>query len=184
MGCSDTIKSDAEDFAACGRRVSFWMPRKKPKRHQGAAQVVRRGALYPETFPHFRRGGEFLSGCPERNQRGTKARLKLCVGGRYILRHSLISVGAAHWAARRGGRLRSHPHLSRFACHLPPCRGKAFGRVLDPPLRRIWERPRYSHRGRSGTGPRAHTVRPYDGKRTSHQDRSPHPSGLRPATFP
>ena len=45
------------DFAACGRRVSFWMPRKKPKRHQGAAQVVRRGALYPETFPHFRRGG-------------------------------------------------------------------------------------------------------------------------------
>ena len=24
------------DFAACGRRASFWMPRKKPKRHQGA----------------------------------------------------------------------------------------------------------------------------------------------------
>ena len=57
MGYSNTIKSDAGDFAACGRRVSFWMPRKKPKRHQGAAQVVRRGTLYPETFPHFRRGG-------------------------------------------------------------------------------------------------------------------------------
>ena len=163
MGYSDTIKSDAGDFAACGRRVSFWMPRKKPKRHQGAAQVVRRGTLYPETFPHFRRGGTL--GRPP------------------------------------GGRLRSHPHLSRLRRaslpllafgHFPltggiglsPCRGKAFGRVLDPPLRRIWERPRYSHRGRSGTGPRAHTVRPYDGKRTSHQDRSPHPSGLRPATFP
>ena len=76
----------------------------------------------------FRRpGGGLLSGCPERNQRGTKARLKLCVGGRYILRHSLISVGAAHWAARRGGRLRSHPHLSRFACHLPPAGGRLSG---------------------------------------------------------
>src|SRR5699024_1536778 len=63
--------------------------RKKPKRHQGAAQVVRRGALYPETFPHFRRGGTL--GRPP------------------------------------GGRLRSHPHLSRFACHLPPAGGRLSG---------------------------------------------------------
>ena len=151
MGYSNTIKSDAGDFAACRRRVSLPMAAKKPKCHRE----------------------------------------------RHILRQSFISVGAAHWAARRGGRLRSHPHLSRLRRaslpllafgHFPltggiglsPCRGKAFGRVLDPPLRRIWERPRYSRKGRSQTGPRAHTVRPYDGKRTTHQDRSPHPSGLRP----
>ena len=151
MGYSDTIKSDAGNFAACGRRVPLPMAAKKPKCHRE----------------------------------------------RHILRQSFISVGAAHWAARRGGRLRSHPHLSRLRRaslpllafgHFPltggiglsPCRGKAFGRVLDPPLRRIWERPHYSRRGRSQTGPRAHTVRPYDGKRTTHQDRSPHPSGLRP----
>ena len=36
---------------------------------------------------------------------------------------------------------------------LPPWRGKAFGRVLDPPLRRIWKRPHCSRRDRSQTGP-------------------------------
>ena len=127
--------------------------------HGGKETKMPPGTAHPETIFHFRRGGTL--GRPP------------------------------------GGRLRSHPHLSRLRRaslpllafgHFPltggiglsPCRGKAFGRVLDPPLRRIWERPRYSRKGRSQTGPRAHTVRPYDGKRTTHQDRSPHPSGLRP----
>ena len=35
------------------------------------------------------------------------------------------------------------------------------GRVWGPPLRRITERTRSFRRGRSQTGPRAHTVRPY-----------------------
>ena len=49
---------------------------------------------------------------------------------RHILRQSFISVGAAHWATRRGGRLRSHPHLSRFACLPTP-----FGLRPFPPDR-------------------------------------------------
>ena len=58
----------------------------------------------------------------------------------------------------KGGGLRAAfgrlPHPSGLtASHLPPGRGKAFGRVLDPPLRRIWEWPRCSRRGRSQTGP-------------------------------
>ena len=53
MGYSNTIKSDAGDFAACGRRVSFWMPRKKPKRHQGAAQDERFALIFAAPGPHF-----------------------------------------------------------------------------------------------------------------------------------
>ena len=41
------------DFAACGRRVSFWMPRKKPKRHQGAAQDERFALIFAAPGPHF-----------------------------------------------------------------------------------------------------------------------------------
>ena len=48
---------------------------------------------------------------------------------------------------------RSPSSVTATPCHLPPGRGKAFGRVLDPPLRRIWEWPRCSRRGRSQTGP-------------------------------
>ena len=56
------------DFAACGRRVSFWMPRKKPmaqatfswpfgpihlERHQGAAQDERFALIFAAPGPHF-----------------------------------------------------------------------------------------------------------------------------------
>ena len=35
------------------RRVSFWMPRKKPKRHQGAAQDERFALIFAAPGPHF-----------------------------------------------------------------------------------------------------------------------------------
>ena len=42
----DLIRLCAGDFAACGRRASFWMPRKKPKRHQGEAQDERFALIF------------------------------------------------------------------------------------------------------------------------------------------
>ena len=43
--------------------------------------------------------------------------------------------------------------------------GCGIGRPGVPPLRKMGNSPAF-HRGRSQTGPRAHTVRPYGGKRT------------------
>ena len=36
------------------RRVSFWMPRKKPKKHQGAAQDERSALIFAAPGPHLR----------------------------------------------------------------------------------------------------------------------------------
>ena len=73
------------------------------------------------------------------------------------------------------------PLIRPLRGHLPPCGGKAYGRpkaaptewgtlrggrVRTPAPARIQGRPRFPRRGRSQTGPRAHTVRPYGGKRT------------------
>ena len=41
------------DSAVCGRRVSFWMSRKKPKRHQGAAQDERSALIFAAPGPHY-----------------------------------------------------------------------------------------------------------------------------------
>ena len=49
----ERFRSSQGDFAACGRRVSFWMPRKKPKRHQGAAQDERFALIFAAPGPHF-----------------------------------------------------------------------------------------------------------------------------------
>ena len=49
-----------------------------------------------------------------------------------------------------GGRLCGRPHGAALADISGASRN---GRVLDPPLRRIWERPRCFRRGRSQTGP-------------------------------
>ena len=72
-------------------------------------------------------------------------------------------VGAGHWPARRRATAIPEPNLIRlaYARHLP-LKGKAVGRVVDPPLQRITERMRSFRRGRSQTGPRAATWgRPY-----------------------
>ena len=64
-------------------------------------------------------------------------------------------VGAGHWPARRRASAIPEPNLIRlaYARHLP-LKGKAVGRVVDPPLQRITERMRSFCRGRSQTGPR------------------------------
>ena len=161
MGYSDTIKSDAGDFAACGRRVSFWMPRKKPKRHQGAAQVVRRGALYPETFPHFRRGGT-LGRPPGGQAKKSPSSVTLrvppsplqgegCSGGSWTRPYGgygsdrVILIGAGLGPARgrtlcapttgNGPATRIVP-LIRLAYGQPPSpKGEGYGRPQGSPLR-------------------------------------------------
>ena len=75
-------------------------------------------------------------------------------------------VGAGHWPARREGSAIPKPTLIRLACarHLPPCRGKACGRPKVAPSK-------YGKLSGRSVGvddlgdPRAHTVRPYSGKR-------------------
>ena len=76
-------------------------------------------------------------------------------------------VGAGHWPARRRASAIPEPNLIRlaYARHLP-LKGKAVGRVVDPPLQRITERMRSFRRGRSQTGPRAATWgRPYSSQK-------------------
>ena len=129
------------------RRVSFWMPRKKPKRHQGAAQDERFALIFAHPTPsvatrhlpltggvgpgpHFYggrqlgklggyrkgAGGQGIGFCSITAAAEFPATFgrcsywleaRLCVGraqvrlsGWHILGRLLISVGAAHWAAR------------------------------------------------------------------------------------
>ena len=181
-------------FAACGRRVSFWMPRKKPKRPLGAVQMDPSCPYSrPPLDPHFtgapirqawqlsqRRGwtGNWLPfyprcRCVSGNLWGALlldgiaplglVGLKCGSGGRRILRRFPISVGAAHWAAR-GFRA-----LHMF---LQPRRGDPRGRPSEP----YRFSTNFPGLGRGGPWasrwgvciPRKH----------------PHPSGLRPDTFP
>ena len=75
-------------------------------------------------------------------------------------------VGAGHWPARREGSAIPKPTLIRLACarHLPPCRGKACGRPKVAPSKYGKLSGRSVGADDLG-GPRAHTVRPYSGKR-------------------
>ena len=75
-------------------------------------------------------------------------------------------VGAGHWPARREGSAIPKPTLIRLACarHLPPCRGKACGRPKVAPSK--YGKLSGRSVGADDLGdPRAHTVRPYSGKR-------------------
>ena len=75
-------------------------------------------------------------------------------------------VGTGHWPTRREGSAIPKPTLILLACarHLPPCRGKACGRPKVAPSK-------YGKLSGRSVGvddlgdPRAHTVRPYSGKR-------------------
>ena len=52
--CYILYNISAGNFAACGRRVSFWMPRKKPKRHQGVGSGwALRAHIRPPPGPPF-----------------------------------------------------------------------------------------------------------------------------------
>ena len=114
------------------RRVSFWMPRKKPKRHQGAAQDERFALIFAAPGPHFYggrqlgklggyrkgAGGQGIGFCSITAAAEFPATFgrcsywleaRLCVGraqvrlsGWHILGRLLISVGAATWGRPYG----------------------------------------------------------------------------------
>ena len=105
------------DFAACGRRVSFWMPRKKPKRHQGAAQDERFALIFAAPGPHFT-GAQLgslavnakarvaqLTGCPSI---AAAAELAVTFGGcSYRWKARLLSCLGSSAAQSTGGRVRT-----------------------------------------------------------------------------
>ena len=105
------------DFAACGRRVSFWMPRKKPKRHQGAAQDERFALIFAAPGPHFT-GAQLgslaviakarvaqLTGCPSI---AAAAELTVTFGGcSYRWRARLLCGWGSSAAQGIGGRVRT-----------------------------------------------------------------------------
>ena len=105
------------DFAACGRRVSFWMPRKKPKRHQGAAQDERFALIFAAPGPHFT-GAQLgslaviakarvaqLTGCPSI---AAAAELAVTFGGcSYRWKARLLSCLGSNAAQSTGGRVRT-----------------------------------------------------------------------------
>ena len=114
------------------RRVSFWMPRKKPKRHQGAAQDERFALIFAAPGPHFYggrqlgklggyrkgAGGQGIGFCSITAAAEFPATFgrcsywleaRLCVGraqvrlsGWHILGRLLFSVGAATWGRPYG----------------------------------------------------------------------------------
>ena len=120
------------DFAACGRRVSFWMPRKKPmaqatfswpfgpihlERHQGAAQDERFALIFTAPGPHFT-GAQLgslavnakarvaqLTGCPSI---AAAAELAVTFGGcSYRWKARLLSCLGSSAAQSTGGRVRT-----------------------------------------------------------------------------
>ena len=144
----------------------------------------------------FRRpGGELLSGCPERSQRGTRgkrnrqARLRRpCLHDAYPWTpfyedRQLGCLGSQRkGAGGQGIGFRSITAAAgrpvNFGCFFYRWRARLLGgwgsslaqgisgRVRTPAPTRIQGRFHFSRRGRSMTGPRAHTVRPYGEKRT------------------
>ena len=196
-------------FAACGRRVTFWTARKSPKNRRGTAQDEHEVLIFALPIPSglrpspldkgsrppvpryrgrqlgdlggYRKGAGSSAdrfslvfrcrslgkgrelGTPLMESAFVAVGLKCGSGERHILKHFLISVGAAHWAAR-----------GFWALHmfLQPCRGDPRGRPSEP-YRFSTNFPGLGRRGPLASRwgvciPRKH----------------PHPSGLRPDTFP
>ena len=129
------------DFAACGRRVSFWMPRKKPKRHQGAAQDERFALIFAAPGPHFT-GAQL--GSLAVNAKARAAQLTGCPS----------IAAAAEWSVTFGG------CSYRWKARLLSCLGLSVaqgigGRVRTPAPTEYPETRLSLRRGRSQTGPGA-----------------------------
>ena len=159
------------DFAACGRRVSFWMPRKKPmaqatfswpfgpihlERHQGAAQDERFALIFAAPGPHFT-GAQL--GSLAVNAKARAAQLTGCPS----------IAAAAEWSVTFGG------CSYRWKARLLSCLGSSAaqgtgGRVRTPAPTEYPETRLSLRRGRSQTGPGVPAggpvCRPYDEKRT------------------
>ena len=144
------------DFAACGRRVSFWMPRKKPKRHQGAAQDERFALIFAAPGPHFT-GAQLGSLAVN-----AKARVAQLNG-----LHSIAA--AAEWSVTFEGC--SYRWKARLLSCLGSSAAQSTGRRVRTPAPTEYPETRLSlRRGRSQTGPGVPAggpvCRPYDEKRT------------------
>ena len=129
------------DFAVCGRRVSFWMPRKKPKRHQGAAQDERFALIFAAPGPHFT-GAQL--GSLAVNAKARVAQLNGCPS----------MTAAAEWSVTFGG------CSYRWKARLLSCLGSSAaqgtgGRVRTPAPTEYPETRLSLRRGRSQTGPGA-----------------------------
>ena len=147
----ERFRSSQGDFAACGRRVSFWMPRKKPKRHQGAAQDERFALIFAAPGPHFT-GAQLgslavnakarvaqLTGCPSI---AAAAELAVTFGGcSYRWKARLLSCLGSSAAQRTDGRVRTPTPAEYPETRLSLRRGRsqtgpgACGRPRVPPLR-------------------------------------------------
>ena len=133
--------------------------------------------------------GEFLSGCPERNQRGTRARLRMSASRSYsppldpILRGSPMREAGNHRKGTGGHGIgfRSITAAAErpvtFGWHFSWLKARLLRGLGSSAVQRIGGRPsvpspqntgtiRSFRRGRSQTGLRAHTVRLYGGNRT------------------
>ena len=162
------------DSAVCGRRVSFWMPRKKPKRHQGAAQDEfwmprkkpkrHQGAAQDERFalifaapgPHFT-GAQLGSLAVN-----AKARAAQLTGSRSM-------TAAAEWSVTFGGCF--DRWKARLLCGWGSSAAQGTGGRVRTPAPTEYPETRLSlRRGRSQTGPGVPAggpvCRPYDEKRT------------------
>ena len=166
------------DFAACGRRVSFWMPRKKPKRHQGAAQDERFALIFAAPGPHFT-GAQLGSLAVN-----AKARVAQLTGCPSI-------AAAAEWSVTFGG------CSYRWKARLLSCLGSSAaqrtgGRVRTPAPTEYPETRLSLRRGRSQTGPGAcrrpsvPPLRGEQGRRRGLCDSGahPHPPRIRSAPSP
>ena len=164
------------DFAACGRRVSFWMPRKKPKRHQGAAQDERFALIFAAPGPHF-------TGA----QLGSLAALIFAAPGPHFTGAQLGSLAvnakarvaqltgcpsiaaAAEWSVTFGDCF--DRWKARLLCGWGSSAAQGIGGRVRTPAPTEYTETRLSlRRGRSQTGPGVPAggpvCRPYDEKRT------------------
>ena len=144
------------DFAACGRRVSFWMPRKKPKRHQGAAQDERFALIFAAPGPHFT-GAQLGSLAVI-----AKARVAQLTGCPSI-------AAAAEWSVTFGDCF--DRWKARLLCGWGSSAAQGIGGRVRTPAPAEYPETRLSlRRGRSQTGPGVPAggpvCRPYGEKRT------------------
>ena len=181
------------------------MPRKKPKRHQGAAQDERFALIFAAPGPHFT-GAQLgslavnakaraaqLTGCPSI---AAAAELAVTFGDCFDRWKARLLCGWGSSAAQGiGGRVRTPAPTEYPETRLSLRRGRsqtgpgvpAGGPVCRPygmawaarPGGRALRASCSTEDGRPhGAAPTVETDRPHN------QGRSPHPSGLRPATFP
>ena len=135
----ERFRSSQGDFAACGRRVSFWMPRKKPKRHQGAAQDERFALIFAAPGPHFT-GAQL--GSLAVNAKARVAQLNGCPS----------IAAAAEWSVTFGGC--SYRWKARLLSDLGSSAAQGTGGRVRTPAPTEYPEMRLSlRRGRSQTGP-------------------------------